>query len=106
VLKQENLMIKHQQKQLLQEGHHSQELIQSLVNDRNAALTELEKIVALYDQHALREESDVANELRAVALDTQRAKEENKALHASREQQKQSMLTSVPPFIPKGPASR
>eukprot|EP01032_Pedospumella_encystans_P014811 gene14811-16983_t len=87
ILKRENLMIKEQQKLLLQEGGASQELIATLVQDRNAALAELEKVVSLYDEHTSRERDEVVRDLRALARDTFQAKSETDDMWRNRSQQ-------------------
>lgn len=83
ILKSENMMIKQQQKLLLQEGGASQELIATLVNDRNVALLELEKVVSLYDEHTSREREEVVRDLRSLAKDTFRAKSETEEIWRS-----------------------
>ncbi len=87
ILKRENLMIKEQQKLLLQEGGASQELIATLVQDRNVALAELEKVVSLYDEHTSRERDEVVRDLRALARDTFQAKSETDDMWRNRSQQ-------------------
>ena len=87
ILKRENLMIKEQQKLLLREGGASQELIATLVQDRNVALAELEKVVSLYDEHTSRERDEVVRDLRALARDTFQAKSETDDMWRNRSQQ-------------------
>jgi len=87
ILKSENLMIKEQQKMLLREGGASQELIATLVHDRNIALSELEKVVSLYDEHTSREREEVVRDLRSLARDTYKAKSETEDIWRNRSQQ-------------------
>lgn len=91
ILKSENLMIKEQQKMLLREGGASQELIATLVHDRNIALSELEKVVSLYDEHTSREREEVVRDLRSLARDTYKAKSETEDIWRNRTQQMAQM---------------
>jgi hypothetical protein len=84
ILREENIAIKRQQKELLKEGHQSYDLISTLVNDRNVALQELERVVAMYDAHTSRERDAATKELYALVDDTYRAKAETQALRKAR----------------------
>jgi hypothetical protein len=84
ILREENIAIKRQQKELLKEGHQSYDLISTLVNDRNVALQELERVVAMYDAHTSRERDTVTQELHSLVDDTYRAKAETQALRKAR----------------------
>lgn len=82
-LRSENVAIKEQQKQLLMQGTHSSELISSLVEDRNVALAELERITSLYGQHATAERDEAVRDLQLLARDTYKAKRETQEIWQS-----------------------
>jgi hypothetical protein len=84
ILREENIAIKRQQKELMKDGHQSYDLISTLVNDRNVALQELERVVAMYDAHTSRERDTATRELHALVDDTYRAKAETQALRKAR----------------------
>lgn len=86
-LRSENLSIKEQQKQMLLQGTQSKELISSLVEDRNMALAELERITALYGQHASQERNEAVKDLQLLARDTHKARQETQVIWKSQTQQ-------------------
>jgi hypothetical protein len=87
ILKNENRLIKQQQKLLLQEGGASQELIATLVKDRNVALAELEKVSSLYDEHTSREREEIVRDLQLLTKDTLQAKSETEEMRRHYSQQ-------------------
>lgn len=101
LLRSENRAIKEQQKQLLLQGSQSTELISSLVNDRNMALLELERITALYGQHASQERDEAVRDLQLLARDTHKAKKETQEIWRSHTQQL-SQLGSLNVTAPVG----
>ena len=80
ILREENISIKNQQKQLLQDGNHNKELIQSLLYDRNIALKELENVILLYNDYTSRDRKNAIEELQLIAKDTQQAKKDTEKI--------------------------
>lgn len=80
ILREENISIKNQQKQLLQDGNHNKQLIQSLLYDRNIALKELENVILLYNDYTSRDRKNAIEELQLIAKDTQQAKKDTEKI--------------------------
>ena len=101
-LKRENLAAHEQQKQLLKESSASRVLIDSLVQDRNAALRELEGVVRAYEEQISREQSSVYHGLISTTYDTEQTLKENSTIVQHYLENSQTLSTfAVPPAVPE-----